>query len=424
MNRLDYGEFSKALHDRQSGLRLPLSGTIEVTRRCPLVCAHCYNNLPMSDAQAHRAELTLDEHRRLLDELSDAGCLWLLYSGGEIFARPDFLDIYSYAKQKGFLITLFTNGTLVTERIADHLARWRPFAIEITLYGRTKDTYERLTGIPGSFDKCIRGIRLLKERGLPLALKTVAVSINLHELDDMERFATEEIGVHFKSDSAINPRLDCSQSPLAVRISPEEAVAIDLNDQRRGDEWVRFAAHVREALQASPPPDTVYQCGGGINSFAIDPYGRMSICVLSEAHKTDVRAGRFREAWEGFLLEQRSRRTTRPTKCSACALKSACGMCPANAELENGDPETPVDYLCHTAHLRAYALGLEVPPHGDCEYCAGGVHHPALVASAERLQRGVRPTPVAAATDVGDGRRVLPVVSIGAPGGCSSCSAR
>lgn len=423
MNRLEYAEFSKALHDRQNGQRLPLTGTIEVTRRCPLVCAHCYNNLPMNDAQARTTELSLEEHRHLLDELSDAGCLWLLYTGGEIFARRDFLDIYSYAKQKGFLITLFTNATLVTERIADHLARWRPFAIEVTLYGRTKDTYERLTGIPGSFERCMRGIRLLKDRGLPLSLKTVAVSINLHELDDMHRFATEEIGVHFKSDSAINPRLDCSQSPLAVRITPEEAVAIDLSDPRRADEWVRFAAYVRDAVQASPPPDTVYQCGGGINTFSIDPYGRMSICVLSEAHKADIRGGRFREGWEGFLLEQRSRRTTRPTKCSACALKSACGMCPANGELENGDPEAPVDYLCHTAHLRAHALGLEVPPHGDCEYCTGGTHYPALVAAAERLQRGVQPSAIATPTAAGDGRRVVPLVAVGPAGGCSSCSA-
>ena len=71
-----------------------------------------------------------------------------MFTGGEIFARRDFLDIYTYAKRKGFLITLFTNGTLITPRIADYLAAWRPFAIEITLYGRTKDTYERLTGIP------------------------------------------------------------------------------------------------------------------------------------------------------------------------------------------------------------------------------------------------------------------------------------
>src|SRR3990170_6933236 len=166
METVSYGVFSQTFHERTMRLQLPLSGTIEVTRRCPLTCVHCYNNLPMADAEARRAELTCDEHCRILDELAEAGCLWLLYTGGEIFARRDFLDIYTYAKKKGFLLTLFTNGTLVTPRVADHLAAWRPFAIEITLYGRTKQTYERLTGIPGSYEQCMRGIHLLKERGL------------------------------------------------------------------------------------------------------------------------------------------------------------------------------------------------------------------------------------------------------------------
>src|SRR3954469_22120863 len=132
MDTLSYGAFSEQYQSRWSEQRVPLNGTIEVTRRCPLTCLHCYNNLPVADAEARRRELDYDEHCRLLDELAEAGCLWLLYTGGEIFARRDFLDIYTYAKKKGFLITLFTNGTMITERIADYLAEWRPFAIEIT----------------------------------------------------------------------------------------------------------------------------------------------------------------------------------------------------------------------------------------------------------------------------------------------------
>ena len=178
MKELTYGAFSAALHERQSGQRAPLQVSIEVTRRCPLECLHCYNNLPMGDLDARHRELSKEEHFRVLDELVEMGCFWLLYTGGEIFARKDFLEIYTYAKQKGFLITLFTNGTLLTEAIADYLAQWPPFAIEITLYGRTRETYEALTAIPGSYDRCLRGIKFLRERGLPLKLKTVATSIN------------------------------------------------------------------------------------------------------------------------------------------------------------------------------------------------------------------------------------------------------
>jgi hypothetical protein len=85
----------------------------------------------------------------------------------------------------------------------------------------------------------------------------------------------------------------------------------------------------------------------------------------------------------------RSRKATRLTKCVACEIKAMCGMCPANAELEAGDPETPVDFLCHVAHLRAHALGVAVPPHGACEYCEGGERHRDLMTSLARLRAAV-----------------------------------
>jgi MoaA/NifB/PqqE/SkfB family radical SAM enzyme len=113
-----YGAFSADLHQRQSGERVPLQVSIEVTRRCPLECLHCYNNLPMGDVEARRRELSRDDHFRVLDELVEMGCFWLLYAGGEIFARKDFLEIYTYGKKKGFLITRFTNGTIISEQIA------------------------------------------------------------------------------------------------------------------------------------------------------------------------------------------------------------------------------------------------------------------------------------------------------------------
>ncbi len=111
MRTATYGDFSTLLHERQQGRRAPMEVSIELTHRCPLECQHCYNNLPMSDVNARNQELTFDEHIRLLDELVEMGCLWILYTGGEVFARKDFLDIYTEAKKRGFLITIFTNGT-------------------------------------------------------------------------------------------------------------------------------------------------------------------------------------------------------------------------------------------------------------------------------------------------------------------------
>jgi radical SAM protein with 4Fe4S-binding SPASM domain len=423
MDKLNYGSFSASFQQRVGNTRLPISGTIELTRRCPLTCVHCYNNLPMTDADARAREMSTADHHRLLDQLSDAGCLWLLYTGGEILARRDFFDIYTYAKRKGFLVTLFTNGTMITEAVADKLAEWRPFAIEITLYGYTKETYERMTGIPGSHDRCMRGIRLLLERDLALSLKTVAVSHTRHELDDMRRFAEDDLGVEFKFDVEINPRLDCSQSPLNVRLSPEEAVALDLEHPRRRDEWVKYADELHTATM--PPVDEVYQCGGGVNSFSVDAYGRLSICVLSEAHKYDLRRGSFADGWNGFLLQQRLKKVSRPTKCVGCEMKSMCGMCPATAELENGDPETPVDYLCRVAHLRAMTIGIPIQPHGDCEYCEGGVGHAPLAESARRLRENSHAFVRHDTAVARDGKVFLNVVNAApAATSCGSCGVR
>src|SRR5205085_717269 len=142
---------------------------------------------------------------------------------------------------------------------------WRPFSIEITLYGRTRETYERLTGIPGSYDRCLRGIEFLKQRRLPLSLKTVAVSINKHEVGQMREFAAE-LGAAFKFDGMMTPRIDCSRSPLAVRLKPWEIVQMDLEDPARVSGWKEFA----ERPAVKPDRDEVYHCGGGLNSFSID----------------------------------------------------------------------------------------------------------------------------------------------------------
>jgi radical SAM protein with 4Fe4S-binding SPASM domain len=374
----------------------------------------------MGDLSAKRGELTLAEHVRILDEISAEGCLWLLYTGGEVFARRDFLDIYTAAKERGFLVTIFTNGTLITPRIADELAKWRPFTIEITLYGHTRETYEKLTGIPGSHARARRGIQLLLERGLPLKLKTVAVSINKHEVLDIKRYAEEELGVEFKFDAMMNPRIDCSQSPLDVRLDPEEVVELDLKDPRREQAWREFMGRTNRLPRST---GEVYHCGGGVRGFAIDPEGKMSICVLSHADHYDLRKGSFREGWEGFLGQVRARKITRLTKCTACHLKSLCGMCPANGEMDSGDPENPVDFFCQVAHLRAEVCGHRPPPHGDCEYCEGGSGHARLLESAARL-RERRP---AERVDRPGALRLLPVLENrdegGCSGGCPSCAA-
>jgi radical SAM protein with 4Fe4S-binding SPASM domain len=133
------------------------------------------------------------------------------------------------------------------------------------------------------------------------------------------------------------------------------------------------------------PSDELYHCGGGMTACAIDPYGNMGICVISPHEPYNIRGGSFEEGWNQSLLPVREKKRKRLTKCSQCRIQSLCGMCPANGELDSGDPESPVEFLCEVAHLRAMALGDEVPEHGECEFCNGGDRYGSLLQARENL---------------------------------------
>jgi radical SAM protein with 4Fe4S-binding SPASM domain len=215
----------------------------------------------------------------------------------------------------------------------------------------------------------MNGIHLLVERGLPLKLKTMAITINKHEIGEMKNFVEEEFGLDFRFDAMINPRIDYSDRPLAVRLPPEEVVELDLQDPKRTAEWRRFCERVAGPEYSLAHSDELYHCGGGINSFSIDSYGMLRMCMLSRGNAYDLRRGTFREGWDNFIMNVRQTRIIKKTKCLTCDIKAMCGMCPANGELENGDAEEPVDFLCQVAHLRAQAMGIPLNPHGGCEHC-------------------------------------------------------
>src|SRR3990170_6241101 len=216
IHEINYNDWSSAFHMRNAEKRIPISGSLELTFRCNNNCIHCYCNMSSNDRSEMAKEMDTFMINRILDQIADEGCLWLMITGGEPLLRPDFKEIYLYAKKKGMLLALFTNGTFIDEEIADFLAEWTPYSIEITLYGVTEKTYENITRVYGSYRRCIKGIELLLERKVPLELKTMAIRQNIHELPIMKRYA-ESLGLKFRFDPMINSRLDIGKSPLSTR---------------------------------------------------------------------------------------------------------------------------------------------------------------------------------------------------------------
>ena len=288
LTKITYREFGDRLGKEYYERRTPSVGTLELTLRCNLNCAHCYGRIPIDDEQALHKELSYDEICALLDDAAKAGCMWLLLTGGEPLVRPDFLDIYTYAKKKGFIVTLFTNGTMITEKLADYFQEYSPHRVEITLYGVTDETHERVTRVPGSFRHSIRGIRWLLERSIPLVLKTIVMTINRHEFNALEKFV-QGLGLKFRYDPIISAPFNGSREALELRLTPEEVLELDLADEGRSAGFREFC----QKFQGASDGENLYGCGAGFHNFHIDPYGQMSICLTARWPSYNLRQGSF-----------------------------------------------------------------------------------------------------------------------------------
>lgn len=374
--------------------RVPLEGIIETTFRCNLSCAHCYVNQPAGSAEERAREVPLPRLLALVDEIADAGGLSLLLTGGEVLCREDFPRLYLHARARGLLVTVFTNGTLVTERLADLLAEHPPYRIEVSVYGATRETYERVTGVPGSFDRCLAGIRRLHARGLPLQLKTMVLTLNRHELPAMRRLA-EDLGVPFRYDTLLNARVDCGVKPLdALQLSPAEALSADREDPRR---WQGLSLQARglesswAAGEAPAPGPSVYGCGAGRLGYNVDPYGRLQLCQLSRRGGYDLRGGTFAEGWGDALPRLRERPWQGNSVCRGCDLREACGTCAGAAELETGDPEGLVAQFCAITHARLHAILGHANGHAEDASCCLARARSAAAPPLIRLEVRKRP---------------------------------
>lgn len=345
------GEWGQELVACLGGGRYPLGATFEITERCNLSCVHCFINQPAGSRAARARELSLAEVTAILDKMADAGCLTLLLTGGEVLVRADFAEIYRHAVQLGMLVTVFTNGTLLTARIADILAEWPPRVVEVSLYGRSSETYERVTGVPGSYARCRQGIDLLLDRGVRLSLKSVILRLNRPELPEMMAFA-ERLGVEFRYDGILWPRADGGQGPWAYSLSPQEIAAMDQGDPDRRRTWQELQAKLGGGLSRS---ESVYHCGAGYHGYHVDAAGRMSLCMMARQPSYDLRQMSFQEAWERLgTLRQKVRLLD--TACRTCNVGIVCLQCAGWSQMVHGDNETPVAYVCEIGRLRADQL--------------------------------------------------------------------
>ncbi len=335
--------------------RIPASGSLNLTHRCNLRCRHCYLGDERSGAGAR--ELPTDRWLSLLGEIAGAGCLELLISGGEPLLRPDFATIYRRARELGMVVTVFTNGTLVDPSTVGLFRDLPPHAVEVSLYGATEATCERVTGVAGALARCSRGLDLLLGGGIRVTLKTVVLRENVHEIGAMRAIA-RSLGVPFRVDPALTPTLDGSPAPLASRVSVRDAVREEFADPDDARQWREFFAS-----HGTPPVDgALVSCGAGLATFHVDARGGLLPCLMLRKPRFDLGGGSFLEGWRDVIPRVREAAASPGNPCPCCELRAICGCCPAVSLLETGDAQTPPAYHCELGRERLHAI--RTPP--DC----------------------------------------------------------
>lgn len=321
--------------------RLPYMCSLELTYRCNQACCHCYCNLGIGDKRK-ADELTTQEIKKILDEAADAGCLWLLLTGGEVLLREDFWEIYLYGLKKGMFVEVFTNATLINEVAASRFAEFPPLGIDISFYGSGAVLHDRISGVMGSFQKTMDGIVWLKRFKVKFSLKTVLMKINYADLANMRALA-KGLGAEFRYDTLICPRTDGGMSPVQYRLRPEEMAWLDIDEDYEACEKI-FSGFWNKL------PQDAMSCGAGIFAFNINPYGFLSPCTMFRSFQYQLRQSSFVECWKRLVADYDKRQDDFIVReCRSCSMLFICSNCPAWSELEAKSLNKKVDYICEYA---------------------------------------------------------------------------
>jgi radical SAM protein with 4Fe4S-binding SPASM domain len=350
--------------------RIPLTFDLELTARCNHRCRHCYINLPADDENAKDGELSVAEISHLADQAVALGAVWCLLTGGEPLLREDFAEIYMALKRKGLLISLFSNAALIDEGHVRLFKAYPPRDIEVTVYGVTRETYERVTRQPGSFAAFRRGLDRLWDGGIKVRLKAMAVRANVSELAAIARFCRERTKDSFRFDPLLHLRFDGDERRnaeiCAERLSPDEIVAIERADRERAFALRKECETLLGPALDPAGGDRLFHCGVGRSSFCVSSNGLFRLCsdLWHPECLYDLRKGSLADAWRNFtprVWEMRTNLEAHPPACHSCPMVDLCFWCPARAYLETGRMGGNTEYFCRVARARAAVFGPRGP---------------------------------------------------------------
>ena len=331
-----------------------------VTNRCNLRCMHCYAGA--TDAKDPR-ELTTDEGKRLIDDLADAGCPVILFSGGEPYLRDDIFELGSYAAHRGLRPVVSTNGTLITREVAVRTRDAGFQYVGISLDG-LEERHNRFRRDEAAFRKALDGLHNCMDVGLKVGLRFTVTKDNRADLDGVldlvERESVPRFCMyHLVYSGRGRELMDQDLTREDRRSMVEHLIGRALDWHRRGVEVELLTTDnhadgvVVERYVAQHQPERVAEvrellmrhggCSAGRKFACVDAYGDVHPCQFwHHVSLGNVRESKFCEIWNdtGNELLRKLKNigeNLSGKRCRECYYKAICGGCRIRAEAACGD---------------------------------------------------------------------------------------
>lgn len=303
--------------------KIPLYTVFELTYRCNLSCIHCYIS---EHFRKSSVELLTLKIKSVIEEIASLGGLYIVFTGGEPLLRDDIFSLCRYAKKLNFVVILFTNGTLLTEKVVSKIKHSGVDKVEVSLYG-TRDVHDFITRSNGSFNKTLLGIKLLLFYGIKVSIKTPLMKLNYKDYSFLTNLS-KELGIECKFDIVITPGNDGSLEPVKYNL-PRNLIKKMFNPM--------FIDYKKKLIKTVDVWSHII-CSAGRNVVGINPEGKVYPCIQFPYCIGDVSKENFTDIWYSqrwnFI---RYPKLSKYKTCVECKELLLCTRCPGLAFVEAKD---------------------------------------------------------------------------------------
>lgn len=303
------------IYEKAHKNNIPLNIDFHVTYNCNLKCKHCYAE-DRKNTYSNNNGMSLNQIKIIFDQLAEAGTFFLRISGGEPFIHPNIMDILAYGREKGFSISVITNGTLLTKNIILKLSTLPLRDLTFSIHGATSETHDKFVGQQGSLDKLKKNLIMCKNLGIPVKLTWTLTEDSIGEAADVLKFSKDH-NVPLTISPRIVPQMDGNISPKKYRVS--------------NSELIKFI----EKFDYKPIP---LKCTAG-SKIQINYDGSVQPCLFINDILGDLKIESFKNIWNKLVQIRELKYKTyleTPYKCTICKYRSNCHRCPGVAYIETG----------------------------------------------------------------------------------------